>query len=99
MALSRSVDGRRQRLAVFGDGDFLSNSYLGNGANLALGLNLVDWLTQSEAFLDSYARPVPDQVLELGYWQVVTLAVGLLLALPLGFLVMAGTRWWRRRRG
>ncbi|NLO81183.1 MAG: hypothetical protein GX093_12920 [Xanthomonadaceae bacterium] len=99
VALSRSVDGRRQRLAVFGDGDFLSNSYLGNGANLALGLNLVDWLTQSEAFLDSYARPVPDQVLELGYWQVVTLAVGLLLALPLGFLVMAGTRWWRRRRG
>src|SRR5690606_28282800 len=81
VALSRSVDGRRQRLAVFGDGDFLSNSYLGNGANLALGLNLVDWLTQSEAFLDSYARPVPDQVLELGYWQVVTLAVGLLLAL------------------
>lgn len=99
LMLSRSVQGQRQRVAIIGDGDFLSNSYLGNGGNLPLGLNLVDWLTQSEAFLDSYTRPVADQIIELGEWQIVTLAVGLLLVLPLGLLGIGGSRWWRRRRG
>lgn len=99
LMLSRSVQGQRQRVAIIGDGDFLSNSYIGNGGNLPLGLNVVDWLTQSEAFLDSYTRPVADQIIELGEWQTVALAVGLLLVLPLGLLGMGGSRWWRRRRG
>lgn len=99
VALSRSLEGGRQRVVVIGDGDFLSNSFIGNGANLLLGLNLVDWLTQSEVFLDSYARPVADQVIELSEGEIITLAVSLLLVLPLGFLGMAGARWWRRRQG
>jgi hypothetical protein len=98
-ALSRRVGDRLQRVVVAGDGDFLSNSYIGNGGNLPLGLNAVDWLTQSELFLDSFARPAPDQIVELGKWQTIGLAGGLLLVLPLGFLTLAGTRWWRRLRG
>lgn len=97
--LSRRNGERQQRVAVFGDGDFLSNSYIGNGANLPLGLNLVDWLTESELFLDSYTRPAPDQVISLGKWQIVGIAGVLLLALPLGFLVAGGMRGWRRLRG
>lgn len=39
-----------QRVAVLGDGDFLSNSYLGNGANRDLGLRLMRWLLTDEHF-------------------------------------------------
>ncbi|MDH5184919.1 MAG: GldG family protein, partial [Gammaproteobacteria bacterium] len=37
-----------QHVAVIGDGDFLSNNYLGNGANLDLGLGLINWLGGEE---------------------------------------------------
>jgi hypothetical protein len=96
---SRHQADRVQRVAVVGDGDFLSNHYIGNGANLSLGMNLVDWLTQSELFLDSFTRPVPDQLIELTRWQAGILASGLLFLLPLAFLGLAASRWWRRRSG
>lgn len=99
LTLSRRVADREQRVAIIGDGDFLANSYIGNGANLPLGLNLVDWLTRSELFLDSYTRPVPDQTIVLSRWQTIMIAGGLLLVLPVGFLGVAASRWWRRRRG
>ncbi|HEX5513794.1 MAG TPA: GldG family protein [Gammaproteobacteria bacterium] len=99
LALSRQQGERRQRIVVVGDGDFLANSYIGNGANLPLGLNLVDWLTESELFLDSFARPAADQLIELSRWQIIVLAAALLLALPLSFLTAAAASWWRRRRG
>jgi ABC-type uncharacterized transport system involved in gliding motility auxiliary subunit len=99
ITLSRRRDDRVQRIAIVGDGDFLSNSYIGNGANLPFGLNLVDWLTASELFLDSFTRPAPDQIVELGKWQTIGLAGGLLLVLPAAFLALAVSRWWRRSRG
>lgn len=99
LALSRRVAGREQRVAIIGDGDFLANSYIGNGANLLLGLNLIDWLTRSEPFLDSYTRPVPDQLIVLSRGQTIALAGGLLLVLPVSFLGMAAWCWWRRRQG
>ena len=33
------------RIVVVGDSDFLSNTYLGNGANLEWGLNSLNWLS------------------------------------------------------
>lgn len=96
-AQSRQQAGKQQRVLVVGDGDFLSNQYIGNGANLPLGLNMVDWLTQSEQFLDSFTRPVPDQLIELSRREAVLMASGLLFLLPLVFLSLAAVRWWRRR--
>ncbi|WP_193222228.1 Gldg family protein [Alkalilimnicola sp. S0819] len=92
-------EGRRQRLAVLGDADFLSNAYLGNGANLPLGLNLVDWLAEAEGFIGSYARPSPDQRLSFAPWSRYLIGFGFLLGLPLLFLGLALWRWWRRRAG
>lgn len=96
---SRYQADRMQRVAVLGDGDFLSNHYIGNGANLPFGMNLVDWLTQSELFLDSFTRPAADQLIELSRWQAASLAIGLLIFLPMIFLLLAASRWWRRRSG
>ena len=54
-----------QRVIVTGDGDFLSNTYLGNAGNLDLGLNMVHWLSHDDAFIDIRVKPAPDTTLEL----------------------------------
>ncbi len=104
LALSRQAMGElalpaRQRVVVIGNGDFLSNTYIGNGANLQLGLNIVDWLTESEVFLDLYVQSAPDQRLELSRAQTLVIGFGFLLGLPLLFLGIGGWHWWRRRSG
>lgn len=88
-----------QRVIVVGNGDFLSNTYVGNGANLQLGLNMVDWLTESEVFMDTYARAAPDQQLELSRAQTLVLGFGFLIVLPVLLLGLGAWRWWRRRAG
>lgn len=39
---------QKQRVAVFGDGDFVSNLYLGTAANLELAMALVNWLVAED---------------------------------------------------
>lgn len=92
-------EGREQRVAVLGDGDFLSNTYLGNGANLALGLALVDWLVEAEALMGVYSQPAPDQQLNFSRPLQYGIAFGFLVVLPLGLLLGAAWRWWRGRSG
>lgn len=98
-ALSRALERGEQRVAVLGDGDLLSNQYLGNGANLQLGLNLVDWLIESELFLDTYARAAPDQELALSRRALVGMGFGFLLGVPGLAFTLAGWLWLRRRSG
>ena len=47
-ALQRNIRDREQRIVVVGSGAFLSNSYAGNGGNVDLGVNMVNWLTGEE---------------------------------------------------
>jgi ABC-type uncharacterized transport system involved in gliding motility auxiliary subunit len=51
---------KQQRVVLIGDGDFLSNAYLGNVGNLDLGLNLLNWLGSDDAFIDIPARTSTD---------------------------------------
>ena len=88
---------RQQRLVVVGDGDFLSNQYLGNGANLDLGLNLVRWLGHDDAFIAIRPRSSPDTRLELGLTTQAVIAFGFLFVLP-GLLLLSGLGIWLRRR-
>lgn len=104
MAFSREdrmdADGqaRQQRLVVIGDGDFLSNQYLGNGANLDLGVNLIRWLSHDDAFIAIRPRSAPDTQLQLGRSAQAVIAFGFLFVLP-GLLLLSGLVIWLRRRG
>ncbi|MBA1149579.1 ABC transporter, partial [Ectothiorhodospiraceae bacterium WFHF3C12] len=90
---------REQRVAVVGDGDFLSNSYLGNGGNLPFGLNLLQWLLASDTLLETYQPATPDQRLAFTRTGQAVTGLGFLLALPVLLAAIGGWRWWRLRRG
>jgi ABC-type uncharacterized transport system involved in gliding motility auxiliary subunit len=87
-----------QRVVVFGDGDFLSNQYLGNGANLDLGLAALQWLAHDDQLLDIPARTTADAVLDMGPVSAIAISLGFLLLLPLLLIVAGVTLWWRRRK-
>ncbi len=86
-----------QRVAVIGDADFLSNRYLGNGSNLEVGINLVNWLSHDDSLIAISPRPAPDTNLELSPMQQLLIAFGFLLVLPLA-LVGSGLLIWLKRR-
>lgn len=88
----------QQRAVVIGDGDFLSNTYVGNGGNRDLGVRLVEWLTRNDALIEVESKPAPDTVLELERWQTMVIAFGFLFVLPLAFTANGILLWWRRRR-
>lgn len=101
-SLSRSLqnpDGElhTQRVVVIGDSDFLSNQYLGNGSNLALGLNMIDWLSHDDNLIAIAPRSAVDTQLELSPNSQLMIAVFFLLALPL-LLLASGIRIWLVRR-
>ncbi|UCC56780.1 MAG: GldG family protein [Gammaproteobacteria bacterium] len=89
---------RKQRIAIIGDGDFLSNAYLGNGGNLNLGLNLVHWLSHDDAFINIQVKTAPDTTLELGRMEQAVIGLGSLIGLPLLLLLTGLVIWLRRRR-
>ncbi|MCP5159983.1 MAG: GldG family protein [Gammaproteobacteria bacterium] len=91
-------DVTQQRLVIIGDGDFLSNTYLGNGANLALGLNILNWLVLDEALIISPPRAVPDPSLHLTESALALLAAFFLIILPAGLLASGWLIWFHRRR-
>ncbi len=90
--------GRTQRIAVIGDGDFLSNTYIGNGANQELGDRLLNWLSHDDTFMTIAPRTAPDTQLEITPALSAAIGFGFLLIIP-GLLLGSGlTIWWRRRK-
>jgi len=87
----------QQRIIVIGDGDFLSNRFLNNGANLPLGLNLLDWLSGEEAFLNISFAETPDTSLDIDEKSLAWIGLFFLFVLP-GFCFFIALRiWWKRR--
>lgn len=98
MALTRNLeDGRQQRIAVIGDGDFLSNTYLGNVGNLELGMRLFNWLTHDDQFIDVPVRSAADGKLQLTDTTIALIGLGFLFIIPFG-LIGTGFFVWRRRK-
>lgn len=97
-ALSRTLQDREQRIAVIGSGNFLANTYIGNGNNLDFGMNLVNWLTGDENLIGIQPRATLDSNLILSEPMLMIIAGGFLIVLPLAFLTSGAVIWWRRRR-
>jgi ABC-type uncharacterized transport system involved in gliding motility auxiliary subunit len=87
-----------QRVAVVGDADFLSSRYLGNGSNLELGLNIVNWLSHDDNLIAISPRAAPDTVLDLSQTQQIIIGFGFLLFMPLALFGSGLVIWLKRRR-
>lgn len=96
-AFERTVNDREQRVLVVGSGHFLSNTFLGNGGNLALGLGMLNWLAGEDAMVSIDPRPASDTRLEIDSTQLYLIAFAVLLVLPLAFAGAGTVVWWRRR--
>ena len=98
-ATANPVADMPQRVVVVGDGDFLSNRYVGNGGNAELGLRMANWLARDDALLDMPLHDTADRTLELGTVPLAVIGFGLLLGLPSLLLAFGAWIAWRRRRG
>src|SRR5262249_5188612 len=96
-ALERMVGDRQQRVVVVGNAGFLSNTFLGNGGNLDLGINMINWLSGDDRLIAIQPRPAPDSRIELEPRTLYLIAFTFVLALPLAFMVTGIVTWWRRR--
>jgi len=90
--------GPGQRVAVIGDGDFLSNSFLGNGANLTLGRRLLQWLVGDDRRVTIAADAPADIAVDLSRPALMVIGIGFLLVLPLLFLAIGAWVAFRRNR-
>jgi ABC-type uncharacterized transport system involved in gliding motility auxiliary subunit len=97
MALQRRINDRDQRIVVVGNGAFLANSYAGNGGNVDLGVNMVNWLASEDKLINLQPRAAKDSNLVLSKMQLGIISGIFLLVLPL-LLVGIGIYIWRKRR-
>lgn len=97
ITLGVALSKEQQRVVVIHDADFLSNSYLGNGANLSLGLNILNWLSHDDSFIDIPAKSRPDSHLELSGAEQMIIGFGFIVIIP-GLLLLCGVWIWLRRR-
>jgi ABC-type uncharacterized transport system involved in gliding motility auxiliary subunit len=98
MALQRNINSREQRIVVVGNGAFLSNSFAGNGGNVQLGLNMVNWLAGEEHLITQQLHTAKDSKLVLSTTQLRGISIIFLLLLPLLLVGVGGVMWWKRRR-
>lgn len=89
---------QKQRIAVVGDGDFVSNSYLGTAANLELAMALVNWLVADDDSIQIPVIKTRDHQLVLTDFQALLIGLGFLIILPLTLFIIGFNVWWVRRR-
>ncbi len=85
------------RLALFGDSDFASNRYYGEGGNGNLFLNTVNWLTEESDLISILPKTSRPRAIQLTPSQGKLIFWVSLIILPL-FILVSGISIWVRRR-
>jgi ABC-type uncharacterized transport system involved in gliding motility auxiliary subunit len=97
-AFERAVGDRQQRVVVVGNGSFLSNTFIGNGGNRDLGINVINWLSGDDNLITLQPRGTADSSINIDQPILYLIAFGFLLVIPLAFMITGAVIWWRRRR-
>jgi ABC-type uncharacterized transport system involved in gliding motility auxiliary subunit len=86
------------RLVVVGDATFARDQYVQGAGNIALLLNMADWLFQDEALISIRAKEVDYRPLKELSNPIRILIKWLNILLPSILAILAGLLWWRYRR-
>lgn len=89
---------KQQRIAIIGDSDFVSNSYIGNAANLELGIALINWLADDDKLISIPVKTTLDNSLDLSRTQSMIIGLGFLIVIPLLLFGIAFFIWQLRRQ-
>ncbi|VAW90629.1 Mucin 2 precursor [hydrothermal vent metagenome] len=92
-----SAKTKKQRIVIIGDGDFLSNTYLGTQGNMAMGESIFNWLAHDDNFIDIPAAIAPDSKVSAEPYQLIIIAVLIMILLPI-LLIGSGVIIWLKRR-
>ncbi|NOU40744.1 MAG: GldG family protein [Methylotenera sp.] len=99
LAIERKYGKKGQRVVVVGNANFLSNTFVINGGNLDLGLNMVNWLAGDDNLITIQPTILKDGNLNLtaesNYKPVF---IGFQILLPLSLLIFGVFTWWKRRK-
>lgn len=88
---------KKQRIVILGDGDFLSNAYLGNQGNQNIGHNIINWISNDDAFIDIPGSNSPDTLINISEMMGAIIALVFLIILPLGLIGSGIIIWYKRR--
>lgn len=103
VALERKYGKKGQRVVVFGNANFLSNTFITNGGNLDLGVNVINWLTGDDNLITIQPMVQKDinmTIPSTGMGALVALAIGygFQIILPALFLILGFVIWFKRRK-
>ncbi|HZV99590.1 MAG TPA: GldG family protein [Methylophilaceae bacterium] len=103
VALERVYGKKGQRVVIVGNGNFLSNTFIANGGNLDLGINIVNWLAGDDSLITIQPKPLKDVNVIIpsdtgGRIMAALIFFGFRLVLPIGLLVAGVVIWWKRRK-
>lgn len=103
VALERTYGKKGQRVVVMGNGNFLSNTFITNGGNLDLGVNMVNWLAGDDKLITIQPMPLKDinvNIPDTDTGRIVAWTVfhGFQYFIPLGVMIAGLYFWWKRRK-
>ena len=88
---------KKQRIIILGDGDFLSNTYLGNQGNLNIGHNIINWISNDDNFIAIPSSNAVDKQLNISDLFGALIGLFFLVVLPLSLLISGTLIWYKRR--
>ena len=88
---------KKQRIVILGDGDFLSNTYLGNQGNLNIGHNIINWISNDDSFISIPSSSAVDSQINISDLMGAVIGLFFLIILPLALLVSGTLIWYKRR--
>ena len=103
VAMERKVENKSQRVVVVGNGSFLANTFIANGGNLDLGVNIVNWLAGDDTLITIQPKLLKDVNVVIpsdtkNYILAMLVFFGFRLFLPIALLVAGVVIWLKRRK-
>lgn len=103
VALERIYGKKGQRVVVVGNANFLANTFITNGGNLDLGINMINWLAGDDRLITIQPMPLKDinvtiPATDQGRLVAWSVFHAFQYFIPVGLFVSGLFLWWKRRK-